>query len=523
MMVRLRRLFRNPVFLIGLTAFLTAFLVQSGELGTSDTAYRLQTTHSFWTSDPPVDPQAYPDFGIHGREGKLFSWYGIGQSLLMLPPDIIGTYFERLPIFQDYTDDPTVRDIIVSYITNILVCVLTALVCFRLLGLLKFTADQRIAGTFALLYCTTFLHYTQNMTENNYILLLTLTGLTFQYEWFRKGRPYALLIGCGALGLNLLTRLTTGKDLFAASFFLLLVSLFTGVQGRALRSRFVGYAKVAFPVYALFALLDRFYQHYRFGSYFNTYIQVLAREQKLLNPALPRAYPFETPFHVGFWGALLKPEKSIFLFDPLLLLTLLLAALTWKRFQPEIRAYLVAFTALVFAYISFYAKFTDWSGDFAWGDRYVSTSVQLVAFISVPLIMRHRVDVSKVVRQIAIAIIAVSLLVQLSSIMFWCPLELLQMQTLGHPTFVIALRLKNIVAFSLGKMDQWGLSNEAMKRDPWDYAHISTFNFLPFLLARVGKAAGWIIKLLKIVWFAVFAATFLLWTFLWRAVRLSPN
>ena len=45
--------------------------------------------------------------------------------------------------------------------------------------------------------------------------------------------------------------------------------------------------------------------------------------------------------------------------------------------------------------------------------------------------------------------------------MFWLPLEIYQMETLGHPTFVIALRFKNIVAFSLGKMDAWGLDTEA--------------------------------------------------------------
>jgi hypothetical protein len=519
MMAYLRRLFRRPMFLVGLAAFLVAFLVQSGELGTSDTTYRLQTTHSFWTPEPPVDPRDYPAFGIHGRDGKLYSWYGIGQSLLMLPSDIIGTYVESLPAYEGYGVDPTPRDIFVSYNTNILVCVLTVLVCFRLLGLLGFTTNQRIAGVFALLFCTTFLHYTQNMMENNYILLLTLVGLTFQFEWLRTGSRRALLTGSGALGLNLLTRLTTGMDLLTVGFFLLLVSWFRGVRGQALHSRFASYAKVALPVYAVFGLLERLYQHYRFGSYFNTYIQVFGQEQKILNPALPSSYPFETPFHVGFFGALLKPEKSIFLFDPLLVLTLLLAALIWKRFRPEIRAYLVAFTALVFACISFYAKFTDWSGDFAWGDRYVSTSAQIVAFISVPLLMRHRTDVGNVVWRIGIALVAVSVVIQLSSVMFWCPLEIYQMETLGHPTFVIALRLRNIVAFALGKMEPWGLNNDAMQEDPWDYVHITTFNFLPFLLARIGKAAGWVVELMTLIWFAVLATTLVLLNFIRNCVR----
>ena len=519
MTARLRLLFHNPAFLVAVTAFLTAFVVQSGELGTSDTTHRLQTAHSFWTSEDPVDATDYPDFGIHGRNGRLYSWYGIGQSLLMLPADIVGTYVGNLRVFDAYDVDPQPRSIVVSFSTSILVCVLAILVCFRLLGLMGFTTNQRIAGAFALLFCTTFLHYTQNMMENNYILLLTLTGLTFQYEWLCTGRRRALLIGSGALGLNLLTRLTTGMDLLAVGLFLLLVSLFSGVRGGALRTRFAEYAKFALPVYALFFLLDRLYQFYRFGSFTNTYMDVFAREQKMLDPDLPTAFPFETPFHVGFLGALFQPEKSIFLFDPLLVLTLLLVLLAWKRFQPEIRAYFIASAALLLACISFYARYTDWSGDFAWGDRYVETSVQLVAFISVPLLMRHRVDISNLVWRIGIALIAISLVVQVASVMFWCPLEIYQMETLGHPTFVIWLRLKNIVAFAFGKMDQWGLKNEAMTQDPWDYVHISTYNFLPFLLARIGKAASWVVHLVAVTWLAALGATLVLLGYIRSGVR----
>jgi hypothetical protein len=506
MTARFRRLIRNPALLVGIVAFLAALVVQSGELGSSDTTHRLAATHSFWTSAPAVDPQDYPEFGIHGRGGRLYGWYGVGQSVLMLPADVIGTSLELLPVFGSYDADPTVRDIIVSYATNILICVLCALICLRLLGLFGFRANQQIAGALALIFCTTFLHYTQNMMENNYICLLTLTGLTFQYRWLRAGARRDLLIGSLALGVNLLTRLTTGLDLLAVALFLLLVSRFSKNPEAARRAQTVRYMKVALPVYVICLAIDRAYQWYRFGSLFGTYMGAFGNEQKMLNPALPKAFPFETPFHVGFFGALFTPEKSIFLFDPLLVLTLILCAVAWSRFGPEIRAYLIAFSALLLAYICFYAKFTVWSGDFAWGDRYVSTTAQMVAFVSVPLMMRHGPEIGKAVRTIGVVLIAAAVLVQLSSVMFWCPLEIYQMDTLGHPTFVIALRMKNIVAFSLGKMDEWGLTNDSMTYDPWDYQHITAFNFLPFLLARIGKAAGWAVHLIAAIWFASLAA-----------------
>jgi len=508
---RLGRWLRNPLFLLGLTAGLLAFVVQSGELGTSDTMHRLQTTHWLWTSEPQVFPNEYPEFGLHGRGGRLYSWYGIGQSLLMLPADLLGTWIAHWSIFSDYGDDPAVRSIVVSYTTNILVNILTALVAFRLLGQLRFSAKESAAGVLALMFCTTHLHYTQNMMENNYIMLLTLTGFSFQYEWLHADSRRALFIGSCALGLNLLTRLTTGLDLIAGGIFVLLVlwfegAGFEGARGRGLWQRLLAYCKVAAPVYLFFLMIDRAYQFYRFGSFTGTYVAIFAREYRQRDPTLPANFPWSTPFHVGFLGPLFQPEKSIFLFDPLLVLAIFLLAWLWKRLTPEVRAYGATSLLLLLAYICFYARYTYWSGDFAWGDRYVSTSVELVTLVAVPLLMRYRERLGRTIWRAGWVLIAVSLMIQSASLAFWLPLEIYQMETFGHPTFVIALRFKNIVAFALGKMDAWGLTTEAVTQDPWDYVHMTTWNFLPFLLRRVGAAPGWVVNSALAIWLAGIAA-----------------
>ena len=497
---------RDPLFLLCLTAGLLAFVVQSGELGTADTMHRLQTTHWLWTSQPQVFPNEYPEFGLHGRDGRLYSWYGIGQSLLMLPADLLGTWMERWPIFSDYNDDPAVRSIVVSCTTNMVVNILTALIAFRLLGQLRFGIKESVAGVLALMFCTTHLHYTQNMMDNNYIMLLTLTGLSFQYEWLRAGSRRALFTGSCALGLNLLTRLTTGLDLIAAGIFVLLALWFEGVHGHGLWRRLIAYSKVAAPVYVFFLLVDRVYQFYRFGSFTGTYLAIFARELRQIDPKLPANFPWSTPLHVGVLGALFQPEKSILFFDPLLGLAIFLLAWQWKRVTPEVRAYGATSVLLLLAYISFYARYTYWSGDFAWGDRYVSTTVELVTLVAVPLLMRDREILGKTVWRTGWVLIAASLMIQLASLAFWLPLEIYQMETLGHPTFVIALRFKNIAAFAFGKMDAWGLINEAMAQDPWDYVHITTWNFLPFLLRRVGAAPGWVVHSALAIWLAGNAA-----------------
>ena len=500
------RWLRDPLFFLCLTAGLLAFVVQSGELGTADTMHRLQTTHWIWTSQPQVFPNEYPEFGLHGRGGRLYSWYGIGQSLLLLPVDLVGTWIAHWRIFSEYEDDPAVRSIIVSYSTNILVNVLTAIIAFRLLRQLLFSVKESVVGVLALMFCTTHLHYTQNMMENNYIMLLTLVGFSFQYEWLRTGSRRALFIGSAALGLNLLTRLTTGLDLIAGGIFLLAVLRFEQVRGRELWRRFLDYCKIAAPVYGFFLAADRVYQFYRFGSFTKTYVSLFAKEQRLQDPTLPRNFPWSTPFHEGVIGPLFKPEKSIFLFDPLLALALILLVMLWKRLGSEVRAYAVTSLVLLAGYISFYARYTYWAGDFAWGDRYVSTAVELVAFLAVPLLLRYRENLSDVIWRAALVLIAFSLIIQIASLFFWLPLEIYQMETLGHPTFVIALRFENIGAFALGKMDTWGLNTDEMRQDPWDYVHITTWNFLPFLLRRVGAAPRWVVDAVLVIWESALAA-----------------
>jgi hypothetical protein len=226
----------------------------------------------------------------------------------------------------------------------------------------------------------------------------------------------------------------------------------------------------------------------------------------------------------------------------LLVLAIMLLVVMWKRLSAEVRAYGVASILLLLGYICFYARYTYWAGDFAWGDRYVSTSVEMVALIAVPLLIRLRFPVgdnsdphrlkpasfataygtakavpfpslprpSEIVRsplstwlwRAGIVIILISLVIQIASLAFWLPLEIYQMETLGHPTFVIALRFKNIAAFALGKMEAWGLNNESMGQDPWDYIHITCWNFLPFLLRRIGAAPRWVVDAAFAIWFA---------------------
>jgi hypothetical protein len=498
---RFTSLFNKPAFLVGLTALLTALVVAPGELGSIDTSRRLQTTRSFWTSAPPVTPG---DIGLVGRNGQLHYWFGLGHSLLMLPADILAR--GTLSFISRFREPPSWlgEETIVNYLCSTLVCTLAVLVCFHFLRILKFSENESILGAFGLLFGTTFLHYTQNMQENNLLLLLSLTGFYFQYDWFRNGSTRSLFWGSLAFGANLLTRLTTGLDLVAGVVFISLCLWGERERRPAIWNRLIEYGRISIPCYLVCIAIDRLYQDYRFGSPFGTYLRIFGEQFRGKYPVTsPPGWPWSTPFWEGFLGPLITPEKSIFLFDPLVVLTLVLTFCLWKHFDSDIKAYVIALIWLLLSYIVFYARYYDWNGNSAWGDRFVTTPVQMLAIISIPVLLRYRASLKLWTSRLGKAIAAASVAIQIASVFFWHPLELRQMTTLGHPTFVIGLRFLNIIALATGMTDRWGLSNPSTLSDT--STPLNTPYFFPFLVMRRGNASGWKLAFLISGWICLFA------------------
>jgi hypothetical protein len=537
----IRRVWSNPVALLVVAVALLTAMIQSGELGSADTTRRLQVTHSLWTSAPQVAPGDYPEFGIPGRGGRLYAWYGIGQSLLMLPADVVGTAAAHAPWWRAYVRSratPQIRAIVVSGFTNVLLNVLTALVALRFLELLGFSRAQSIAGVLALVGATTHLHYAQNMQENNFIFLLTLTGLWLQLRWAVSGGPQALTgerrwlwLGAGALGLNLLTRMTTALDAIGVAVFLLLLGAFARAAGEGshlgelLSARRVKeYLRTVLPVYAVFVFLDRLYQFVRFGSWTSTYMRLQSNEQRRWDPTLPKNYPFSGHWfaggaHSGLLGPLLEPEKSIFIFDPLFGLALVLTVVLWRRMSAVLRAFAVSTLALLAAYMLLYARYFVWAGDFAWGDRYISSVVELFAMVAVPLLLRYRRELGRAVMACGWCVVAASVAIQAASLAFWLPLEIYQIDAMGHDAWTVALRFRNIWALATGRPMPAGIDLPGAVGDSFDALHIRTWNFLPSLMRHVGVAPLWVVRVLDVVWVMMAVGLACVVVRMWRVMR----
>jgi hypothetical protein len=69
----------------------------------------------------------------------------------------------------------------------------------------------------------------------------------------------------------------------------------------------------------------------------------------------------------GLWGPFLSPGKSVFLYSPPLLAALWGARRLWQNRRPVA----VAVLAVVVPVVLVYARYLFWSGDWAWGPRYL--------------------------------------------------------------------------------------------------------------------------------------------------------
>ncbi len=94
---------------------------------------------------------------------------------------------------------------------------------------------------------------------------------------------------------------------------------------------------------------------------------------------------FSTPLVVGVYGILLSAGKSVFLFSP----PLLLGALGWRRFAKAHAADAYLFAGVFVVELFFFARWWDWSGDDSWGVRFLIPGVMLMTIPAIEVLERR--------------------------------------------------------------------------------------------------------------------------------------
>jgi len=468
-----------------LLAVVVSALVNPGNFGTIDTVFRLQVSRWIRLGEPPVTGGP----GITGRSGRRAPGYGIGQSLVLLPFDGIASALLS-PVLERAGLDAQKQlqgvEALIAFLMQSFLTIGVVVLAYQLLQSFGFASLVSAAGSLGLLFGTTCLQYVQCAQENLLLLLLALASLWAVRRWVREGGMIWCVAAGAASGFAILVRLTSSIDAVVIA----LLAVGWGGNWKRFLAGFL-------PPLMVAGLCDRWYHWYWFGEVFSTYVGVASRQ--LRPQGAPESFPFSYPFWKGFWGTLFSPDKSILLFDPLLVMLLAIALRRWRSIHREVRLLLFGLALMYILYSSFYAKFEFFGGDVAWGHRYVTIPVHLLCLLAVPLLMQEKA-LSAPFRRLAWAALGISVVLQAASTTISPQMEIYQ-KRMGYGKVVILNRAVNLTQMTLAKEDDGRTKGIPIEWRSLNYLPFQLrFRFLPWARWAIG---GWLLLLLGlplIVW-----------------------
>ena len=334
------------------------------------------------------------DWGYPGRDGKRYAPYAIGQSLAETPL-IAAADLATAPIPLDQHLKDRVRHA-AAVSSNVFITAATAWVLY-LLGL-RLGYGVRLATGLSLLYGlgTMAWVYARHDFSDPLTSLTLLSSVLLLRRYGDGGRRGDIMLAGLLLGLSLLTKYQMVIFCPVMLFYLILQRRQRGERGLPGMTRDA--VLLAAPV-ILFGLIDLGINFAKFGSMIST-----GYEQE----ASPWAGLGHIP--VGLYGFLLSPGKSVFLYNPVLLL-LPFAARPFHRAHRNESLLIIAAAGVTLLCLS---PLYWWHGDWAWGPRYLLPLVPLMVVALGPL-MRSVWDARRG-RSILTALIMAALLVNLLGI-----------------------------------------------------------------------------------------------------------
>ncbi len=496
----------KTIIKVALIALLWISAINSGTIN-ADARLRLQMTHAWWTGteevDPDYQPQSREEFFalVKGVDGKRYIPYDVGQPMLMLPGDWLGTQLHR---WFPKVGERDFRSLVINFVIFVPLNVAAVVSCFWLLRLFDF--NERIAGltSIAWLLGTTFLHYAQVPQQNNQVLLFVTIGYAAALAFVKRGIPHFAVISGIGLGAAFLIRLTSVIHVLTVLLFLVGCVAY---QSRD-KLKIIQVMGLWIGGFMPLALVERVLTYTRYGSFLvnpqSLSLKQLTTEPIWANlPELPANYPFINPPYVGILGPLFSPAKSIFIYDPLLLPCLVLVLVIWKKISPYIQWYLVTGIFNLGLHLLLTSRLDFWHGDAAWGARYHVTSVQLLLIPLVALFIQDILAAKRLKLWLMRGIITLAIIVQISSVILLFSLESAQALSLPsesqHLQFRLGERWTNIVCeidsyFSNSSFPEHCLNKKigfVSSRQEYFLKDRHQVALLPFNYARFGFNRKW--------------------------------
>jgi hypothetical protein len=476
---------RHPRACLALLAFAVFALVTHGDFADNDTARRLQVTHSLWTEAPPV---AAADLGsaklsaitaweltnplycdLPGRGGAIYGPFGLGQSLVMLPGDILASaLLAAAPRLERATagGGKNIEAILVNVLTFPLLSAAGLVLSFELLLLLRFTPGVALGAALLLLVATTFAVYMQDVEENGQIYLCYVASLVFALRCPQRGWGSNGLIAGGFAGFNLLFKITNIvylPALFGLAAYLRLKEKSERTQAAAgtrgvLEVAWFTSLRLGPPIIVALGI-DRWYQHDRFGDWTGTFLrQCVDAFTRLGN--FPADYPLGYDKLAGFLGPLVSGDKSVFLFDPFLIFGAIFFAFYFRRMSGSQKLVLLGTSIAFFGILAAFAGTYWWNGSSrAWGPRHHLVPVELMCLLAFAYALREFSRFKPLLRMLVALNMGVAMIVQGLALPMSPIIESRQLM-LGDSLGVLPLmRARNLFYMARGEFDRPSLTH----------------------------------------------------------------
>jgi hypothetical protein len=402
----------KTVIKVALIALLWITLINPGNLP-PDTDVRLQMSHALWTKTEEIPSSSSQ--GTLGVQGKRYYFYDLGQSILMLPADWVGT---KLHSFFPQIKPYLLRELAVSLLVVIPLNVLVVLSCYWLLRLFDFHENIAASASLVFLLGTTALHYSQVFQQNNPVLLCVVLAYACVLAYLKYDKIYYILGSGLAIGFAIFIRSTAIIHALTVFGFLIGAIIYKNYKFKRIYKTVLFWMSGVIP----FVILSRLFNYFRFGSFSKSGAEITfeqARESSYAQGIdISPNYPFIHPPYIGIFGVLFSPSKSIFIYDPLLLPCLILGLSLRKKLSPYLTIYLIsAIFGLIF-HIILTSKLDFWHGDGAWAARYHVTSVHLILIPLIALLIAEFSLVNRLKKWLIVSLIILSILVQIPSLVF---------------------------------------------------------------------------------------------------------